>query len=130
MIAFYVGLGFTLKRRDLEQGEFISHLTGLSNMVMETAKVALPDGYVLELIMHVSHPLPDKAMPPEGYHPPLQGLDHCGFTVDDINEVIAKVVSLGGKVVTTPKWTNPGLPSIHAYVNDPEGNLIHLSQNA
>jgi catechol 2,3-dioxygenase-like lactoylglutathione lyase family enzyme len=129
-IEFYVALGFEQRRRDFEEGEFISHLIGIENIVLESAKLALPDGYVIELIQHVSHLPPDRAEVPVGYHPPKFGLDHLGLTVDNLDDVIAKIVSMGGRLITTPKWTNPGLPSIHAYVSDPENNLIHLSQNA
>lgn len=129
MIAFYESLGFVTRRRDLESGEFISHLLGLPDIELESVKLALADGYVLELIMHVTHPPPDRPNAPDGFHPATLGLDHVGFTVDDIDAVVAHVVSAGGRVVSTPKWTNPGLPSIHAYVLDPEDNIIHLSQN-
>lgn len=129
MIVFYEALGFVQRRRDREDGEFISHLIGLENMVLESVKLALPDGYVVELIRHISHIAPARPQAPEGYHPAALGLDHLGFTVDDIEAVIAMVVQLGGRVISSPKWTNPGLPSIHAYVLDPEQNLIHLAQN-
>lgn len=131
MTRFYVALGFRETRRDLEQGEFISHLVALENTVLETVKLALLDGYVIELIKYVSHSPLKRTVPPlnasGSYH---YGYDHIGFTVDDINAVIDQVQSLGGALVSSPQYTNPGLPSIHAYVTDPENNIIHLAQNA
>jgi len=130
MIRFYVSLGFQEKRRDLEQGDFISHLIALENAVLESAKLALPDGYVIELTKYLSHPplaVPESS--PNGARQYYYGYDHLGFTVDDIDDVIQHILLLGGRLVSEPKWTNPGLPSIHAYVTDPEGHLIHLAQN-
>jgi catechol 2,3-dioxygenase-like lactoylglutathione lyase family enzyme len=130
MIDFYVALGFEQRRRDHEEGEFISHLLGLENLVLESVKLALPDGYVIELIKHISHDPPPRPEAAEGHHPPRYGLDHIGVTVDDIEAVVEKAQALGGRLISSPKWTNPGLPSIHAYVTDPENNLIHIAQNA
>lgn len=127
---FYIALGFIEKRRDYEQGEFISHLIALENAVLETVKLSLADGYVIELIKYISHPPLDKSQSSlNGSRQYYYGYDHVGFTVDDIDLVIEQVLSLGGGLISPPKWTNPGLPSIHAYVTDPEKNLIHLAQN-
>lgn len=130
MIEFYTKLGFQQKRRDMETGEFISHLIALENAVLESVKLSLPDGYVIELTKYISHPALVKPKSSsknkrDYYH----GYDHIGFTVDNIETFVELVVSLGGALISTPKWTNPGLPSIHAYVTDPENNLLHIAQN-
>lgn len=130
MAKFYVALGFKETRRDLEQGEFVSHLIGLENAILETAKLALPDGYVIEVIKYLSHPpLTKPQSTTDTDRKYYFGYDHVGFTVDNIDEVIKAVLSLGGSLISAPQWTNPGKPSIHAYVADPEGHVIHLAQN-
>jgi len=131
MAKFYIALGFKETRRDFEQGDFVSHLIALENAALETVKISLPDGYVIELTKYISHPpVANPHSSPTGEHQYYYGYDHIGFTVDDIGTVIELIQSLGGSVISLPKWTNPGLPSIHAYVTDPEGNVIHLAQNA
>ena len=130
MASFYVALGFKQTRRDLEQGDFVSHLIGLENSKLETIKLALENGYIIELMKYISHepstrPNEDKFGAPKYFF----GYDHIGFTVDNIDEVIERILSLGGDLVSLPMSTNPGLPSIHAYVRDPEENIIHLAQN-
>lgn len=130
MASFYVALGFKQTRRDHEQGAFVSHLIGLENSILETIKLALENGYIIELMKYISHEPStrsneDKFVGPKYYF----GYDHIGFTVDNIDEVIARVLSLGGELVSSPMSTNPGLPSIHSYVRDPEKNIIHLAQN-
>ena len=130
MASFYVALGFKQTRRDLEQGDFVSHLIGLENSTLETIKLALENGYIIELMKYISHePLTRPSEENFGGPKYYFGYDHIGFTVDNIDEVITRVLSLGGAMVSSPKSTNPGLPSIHAYVRDPEKNIIHLAQN-
>ncbi len=130
MASFYVALGFKQTRRDLEQGDFVSHLIGLENSTLETIKLALENGYIIELMKYISHE-PSTRFNDDKFGGPKYffGYDHLGFTVDNIDEVITRVLSLGGELVSSPKSTNPGLPSIHAYVKDPEKNIIHLAQN-
>jgi catechol 2,3-dioxygenase-like lactoylglutathione lyase family enzyme len=130
MASFYLALGFKQTRRDLEQGDFVSHLIGLENSILETIKLALENGYIIELMKYISHEPLNRSNVVESDSPKYYfGYDHISFTVDNIDEVIARVLSLGGELVSSPKSTNPGLPSIHAYVKDPEKNIIHLAQN-
>jgi catechol 2,3-dioxygenase-like lactoylglutathione lyase family enzyme len=129
IVKFYSVLGFKETRRDLEEGEFISHMIGVKNAKLDCAKIALPNGYTLELIKYIN-PVPakrERILDTEKRY--KFGLDHLGFTVDNIEEVLKVIVQQGGRIISLPKLTNPGLPSIHAYVEDPEGNLIHMAEN-
>ncbi len=126
VLSFYTKLGFELERRDLEQGDFISHLIDRPQVRLESAKLRLEDGYRLELIQFLEpSPNPasrDSQMVKLGFH-------HLAFTVSNIEEAIAVVLANGGAQISTPRVTDPGLPSIHAYVSDCERNLIHLAEN-
>ena len=129
MVSFYSAFGFKETRRDMETGSFISHMIGVKGAHLECSKIALQNGYTLELIRYI-YPAPVRRDPVlENEKRYKLGIDHLGFTVDDIEEAVNFIVKNGGKMVSSPQLTNPGLPSIHAYVEDPEGNLIHLAQN-
>jgi len=126
VLGFYMKLGFQFERRDQEEGEFISHLIGHPGTRLESAKLRLEDGYRIELIKFIEPASPDR---PRQINMAQLGLHHLAFTVSDIHEAIRLVVANGGEQISTPKSTNPGLPSTHAYVLDCEGNIIHLAEN-
>ena len=43
MLDFYIGLGFDLRRRDLEEGSFVQKLLNADSIILETAKLVIPD---------------------------------------------------------------------------------------
>ena len=43
MLDFYIGLGFELRRRDLEEGPFVEKLLNADSIILETAKLVLQD---------------------------------------------------------------------------------------
>lgn len=110
-------------------GDFISHMIGVQDTHLDCSKIALQDGYTLELIRYIYPTLARRDPVIENEKRYKLGIDHLSFTVDDIEEAVDFVVRSGGKMISSPRLTNPGLPSIHAYVEDPEGNLVHLAQN-
>jgi catechol 2,3-dioxygenase-like lactoylglutathione lyase family enzyme len=129
MVNFYVALGFRETRRDIETGEFISHMIDVPQAHLLCAKIALKNGYTVELIKYINPVANPKILPTSSASRYSHGLDHLGFTVDNIDEVVKFIVASGGRLISSPMLTNPGLPSRHAYVEDPEGNLIHLAEN-
>ncbi len=126
VLSFYTRLGFQIERRDLEQGDFISHLIGHPQVRLESAKLRLPDGYRLELIKFFE---PGSRSDSRDSDVARLGFHHLAFTVSNIQEAIAVVLANGGAQISAPRATDPGLPSIHAYVADCEGNWIHLAEN-
>jgi catechol 2,3-dioxygenase-like lactoylglutathione lyase family enzyme len=57
-----------------------------------------------------------------------QGWYHWSLRVDDLNTTLARVVHLGGTTVTEPALAQTRHAVAFAYVADPEGNLIELTQ--
>jgi len=139
MVAFYTGLGLTLRRRDKESGPFIDGLLGTHQIELETAKLMLDDESVefryrfqLEL-MQINSPSPAGAAPSESgafdFLTAPRGVLDIAFTVDDIHAVLDYIVASGGDAIGEPLKAAAGFPALHCYARDPEGNVIHLAQN-
>ena len=92
-IDFYCGLGATFMSRDQESGDFISHLIGIPNCSLLSAKLHLQDGSRLEL-MEILKPSVESG----GSHntTAFLGLHHIAFTVKDMAEAVQRVRELGG----------------------------------
>lgn len=59
-----------------------------------------------------------------------QGLGHLAFAVDDVSEMLDRVVAQGGQAlgkITTTTVTGAGNITF-VYVTDPEGNIIELQK--
>jgi len=123
-INFYESLGFKLWKRETEEGNFISNVVGISNAVIETAKLKANDGSLIELLEYHSHP--KKA---EKINSPSNslGCSHIAFTVDNIKSSCAKIVELGGSYVNTPSLSPSGKVLV-AYCHDLDGILLELVQ--
>ena len=140
MIKFYEGLGFTLRRRDMEKGEFVNHLLGTDSMALETAKMILNDESIpyknrfqLELMEVKNQTIDsdDNTNLVKEFDFIARGIGHVdnAFTVDDISQVLKYIVENGGALVNKPLKSTGGFPAIHCYATDPEGNVLHLAQN-
>ena len=121
-ISFYENLGLRVWKREVESGDFISHLVGLENVVIETAKLKVPDGSLLELLEYKSHPT-EPMMPI--YLANKHGCSHVAFTVGAIEEMALKVVHNGGSIVNAPVLSANGLVKV-MYCHDVDGILIEL----
>ena len=141
MIAFYTGLGFVLKRRDLEKGHFLENLLNSEGIILETAKLIIENDdvpikylYVLELMTlnHDYNVVNDNKMekkPCFDFKNRATGFLDIAFTVDDINAVCQYVLSQGGDLIGDPLESVGGYPALHCYLRDPEGNVLHIAEN-
>lgn len=121
-ISFYENLGLTVWKREVESGGFISHVVGMDNAVVETAKLKVPDGSLLELLEYKSHPAESMmSLYPANKH----GCSHVAFTVEAIEEMALKVVHGGGSIVNAPVLSANGLVKV-MYCHDVDGILIEL----
>jgi glyoxylase I family protein len=136
-ISFYVGLGATLVSQDMETGDFISHLIGVSDCSLLSAKLHLPDGNRLELMQFLI-PEPTQPQSPQekatGGDMVFLGLHHLAFSVNSISSAIERIQKLGGVVLSEPKpvpraHSVHAIQAIHCYVRDPFGNIIHLAED-
>src|SRR5690606_25533559 len=69
---------------------------------------------------------PDDAMTPAPAFP-YYGLEHMGFTVDDVDAACAELRAKGAEIAVGPLTRSPGLRL--AFVRGPEGIMIELVQS-
>ena len=124
-ILFYEKLGLEVWKHENEVGDFISSLVGLNNAEIETAKLRLPDGSLLELLEYKSHPTkPIELVYASNKH----GCSHVAFTVEDVDEVALKVIEMGGSIVNSPVVSASGLVKV-MYCHDLDGILIEMVED-
>jgi catechol 2,3-dioxygenase-like lactoylglutathione lyase family enzyme len=123
-IEFYEKLGLQVWKREVESGYFISQVVGLDDAVIETAKLKVPDGSLLELLQYKSHP---EIANGSTYASNKHGCSHIAFTVEDIDAIGLKVVQLGGSIVNSPIVSANGSVKV-MYCHDLDGILIELVQ--
>jgi len=107
-------------------GQWVEDITAVKNAAIRYVHLTLPgygpEGPELELIQYrneVSHP--EKISNCSGY-------GHIAFSVDDVQDVLQKIVQEGGGVigeVVKTEVPNRGVLT-EVYVTDPEGNIIEL----
>jgi catechol 2,3-dioxygenase-like lactoylglutathione lyase family enzyme len=116
-------LGFRLVRQMDEAGPHIDAMMGLQNVKVTTAKLAAPDGHLIELLQFHSHP--DKPVW-EG-QPFSTGFTHIALTVKDLDSLLERLVPLGVTVPAPPQLSPDGMVKV-IYVQGPEGILLELVQ--
>ena len=123
-IKFYETLGLKLWKRELEEGKFISQVVGLDNAKIETAKLKVSDGSLIELLEYKSHPsMVNDASYPSNKH----GCSHIAFTVENIEEASNTIKELGGSIVNAPATSLNGQVKV-MYCHDVDGILMEIVQ--
>jgi len=122
MAEFYRSLGFFDDNREIEEGEFIDQVTGLKDAKLEWIKMKSPDGYLLELIQYISHPIEKEII---NSNSNKLGCSHMAFTVEEIEKVCDVIEKSGGSVVNRPAVSTNGQVKV-AYCHDPEGVLMEI----
>ena len=128
LIAFYkeaLGCKSIGEARDL-RGDWLDDMTGISNAHIVGEHLLLP-GYeelhpTLEIFSY------DEVLY-DGVHPINQcGLAHLAFEVDDVEESLQKILSLGGKTLgeVVRAEYGDGRSAVFVYATDPEGNIVEL----
>jgi catechol 2,3-dioxygenase-like lactoylglutathione lyase family enzyme len=110
-------LGFTVERQITPSDESSAQLLSLTPPIGMTAAYLVRDGLVLELL-HFSEEGKTQPFRPRTMNEP--GLTHVSVSVDDIDDVCARVPAFGGEVV---EGTNIGAA---VFVRDPDGQLLEL----
>lgn len=121
-IAFYEGLGLKVWKREIEKGDFISKVVGLQDAEIETAKLKISDGSLLELLEYRSHPTKPTS---SKYESNRHGCSHVAFTVQDVQEISLKIVQLGGSIVNAPAISSNGSVKV-MYCHDLDGILMEM----
>ena len=121
-IAFYEGLGLGVWKHENERGDFLSQVVGLENAEIETVKLKVGDGSLLELLEYKSHPtIPSTSIYSSNNH----GCSHVAFTVQDVEEISSKIIRLGGSIVNPPAVSANGSVKV-MYCHDLDGILMEM----
>jgi glyoxylase I family protein len=114
-------LGFRVVRQMDESGPHIDAMMGLQGVRVTTAKLAAPDGNLIELLYFQSHP--DK--PTWKGNPYSTGFTHIALTVDDLDQLILKLSNFGVNFPAPPQRSLDGYAKV-IYAQGPEGVLLEL----
>lgn len=123
-IAFFTELGLKLEGRAMIEGEWAGRVTGLGDQRVEIAMMVTPDGHSrLELSRFLDPPvIADHRKAPVN----ALGYLRAMFTVEDIDEMLARLRKLGaelvGEVVQYQEMYRL------CYIRGPEGLLIGLAE--
>lgn len=114
-------MGFVVSRQMEESGPHIDAMMGLKDVRVTTAKLAAPDGNLLELLHFHSHP--DEASW-EG-RPYSTGFTHIALTVQDLDETYRLLEQAGVTFPAEPQRSPDGGVKV-IYATGPEGVLLEL----
>lgn len=123
-IAFFSELGLTLEGRAMIEGEWAGRVTGLVNQHVEIAMMITPDGHSrLELSRFIA-----PSVVADHRNAPVNALGYLRvmFTVDDIDEMLARLSKRGAQLVgEVVQYENMYRL---CYIRGPEGLLIGLAE--
>jgi catechol 2,3-dioxygenase-like lactoylglutathione lyase family enzyme len=123
-IAFFSDLGLELEGRAPIEGDWADGVTGLRNMRVEIAMLRTPDGHSrLEISRFLAPPVAA-----DHRDAPVNALGYLRvmFTVDDIDDTVARLGTRGAKLVG--KVVQYQDTYRLCYIRGPEGILIGLAQ--
>jgi catechol 2,3-dioxygenase-like lactoylglutathione lyase family enzyme len=123
-IEFFTELGLALEGRMPIEGEWAGRVTGVRGQRVEIAMMCTPDGHSRIELSRFNAP----AIASDHRTAPVNSLGYLRamFTVDDINDTLARLIRLGAAVVDEVV-DYEGIYRL-CYVRGPEGILIGLAQ--
>ena len=123
-IAFFTELGLELEGRAQVEGSWADGVTGLRGMRVEIAMMRTPDGHSrLELSRFLAPPV---AADHRGAPVNAFGYLRVMFTVDDIDDTLARLAKRGAQLVGQVVQYQDKYRL--CYIRGPEGILIGLAQ--
>lgn len=114
-------LGFKVVKQLDESGAHIDAMMGLTDVHVTTAKLAAPDGNLIELLHFNSHP----EQPRWNGKPYSTGFTHIALTVRDLDRFISKLTQEGVSFPAPPQHSPDGSVRV-IYAQGPEGVLLEL----
>ena len=114
-------MGFVVSRTMEESGPHIDAMMGLKEVKVTTAKLADPNGNLLELLHFHSHP-DKKSWDGKPYS---SGLTHLAFTVTNLNETLHRIKLAGGSIPFQPQLSPDGQVKV-TYASAPGGVILEL----
>src|SRR5512135_2053236 len=123
-ISFFTELGLKLEGRDTVEGEWAGRVTGLGTQRVEIAMMVTPDGHSrLEISRFLTPPTVA-----DHRNAPVNALGYLRvmFTVDDIDETLARLRKRGAQLVGEVVQYEDAYRL--CYIRGPEGLLIGLAE--
>jgi catechol 2,3-dioxygenase-like lactoylglutathione lyase family enzyme len=123
-IAFFAELGLNLEGRATIEGEWAGRVTGLGPQRVEIAMMVTPDGHSrLELSRFLTPPVVA-----DHRNAPVNALGYLRvmFTVDDIDETLARLRKRGAQLVGDVVQYEEAYRL--CYIRSPEGLLLGLAE--
>ena len=114
-------LGFKLVKQMDESGPHIDAMLGLHDVLVTTAKLAAPDGNLIELLHFQSHP----DQPRWDGKPYSTGFTHIALTVNDLDKLVLRLTHEGVSFPAPPQRSPDGFVKV-IYGKGPEGVLLEL----
>lgn len=114
-------MGFVVERQMEETGSHLDAMMGLNDVRVTTAKLADPDGNLLELLCFASHRDKDQWIG----QPYSTGFTHIALTVSDVDEMCLRLRNVGLDIPIQPQYSPDGCVKV-LYVRGLEGILIEL----
>lgn len=123
-IAFFTELGLKLEGRATVEGEWAGRVTGLGAQRVEIAMMVTPDGHSR---LEISRFLTPPAVA-DHRNAPVNALGYLRvmFTVDDIDETLARLLKRGAQLVGEVVQYEDSYRL--CYIRGPEGLLIGLAE--
>lgn len=123
-IGFFIELGLTLEGRMPIEGEWAGRVTGVHGQRVEIAMMRTPDGHGRLELSRFAAP----AIASDHRTAPVNSLGYLRvmFTVEDIDDTLARLRKLGASVVD--EVVNYENIYRLCYIRGPEGILIGLAQ--
>ena len=124
VISFFTELGLKLEGRATVEGEWAGRVTGLGNQRVEIAMMVTPDGHSR---LEISRFLTPPAVA-DHRNAPVNALGYLRvmFTVDDIDETLARLLKRGAQLVGEVVQYEDSYRL--CYIRGPEGLLIGLAE--
>lgn len=114
-------LGFKVVKQMDESGPYIDAMMGLRDVRVTTAKLAAPDGNLIELLCFHSHPDQSRW----NGTPHTTGFTHIALTVDNLTQLVLKLTQEGVSFPAPPQHSPDGTVKV-IYAQGPEGVLLEL----
>jgi catechol 2,3-dioxygenase-like lactoylglutathione lyase family enzyme len=125
-IAFFHELGLELEGEAVVEGEWAGSVTGLGDQRVEVAMMRTPDGHSrLELSRFL-----DPPVVADHRNAPVNALGYLRvmFTVDDIDDTLARLQRHGAQLVSTEVVQYEDIYRL-CYIRGPGGLLLGLAQD-
>jgi catechol 2,3-dioxygenase-like lactoylglutathione lyase family enzyme len=123
--AFFAELGMELEGEATNEGGWVDRVVGLDGVRCDLAMMRTPDGHGrVELAKF--HTPPAVRAEPEGTPANALGIRRIMFTVDDVDDVVARLRSRGGELVgEIAQYENSYRL---CFLRGPEGIIIGLAE--